>query len=526
MLEALNRGIADRCYDQAVQDAQHYFRKLCATTKQVGTDSTQHMVLRRQCQTVLNSLPQNVYLSSHPDIQNIAYGLYALTHWDELQAGCLPEGAKPGFDPSRLQWIMNAEQRHDIVQWQVIQTDAQGQFLCRQYRGDVQQSRVPVVTLDSHSFFKPYSSVETADNSVPNAVKDGQIFSPQAATTITLQTTLHRVELRTMAKPSWALSIRANRSGLAVELPIWQGKSAIAPWQPGSGSTPGRWQIPEPLGLDDWGLYADLVVEALTQRFRWIVPGTFLMGSPETELERGEDDIQHPVTLTQGFWLADSACTQALWQALMGENPANFQDSSDQPVGNVSWDDVQRFIQELNQRLPDLQARLPSEAEWEYACRAGTTTPFSFGENITPEQVNYDGNYPYAGAAKGLYREKTVPVKSLPPNPLGLYEMHGNVLEWCADWYGDYPTVAVVDPSGPPTGQIHVLRGGSWRGSAGGARSADRYWDGPGYRISSFGFRLALGPVKHRQPERQAGESERPEAAAERSSQDGLDTPA
>ena len=250
-------------------------------------------------------------------------------------------------------------------------------------------------------------------------------------------------------------------------------------------------------GEDEFGLYVDWNYKAIVQRFRWIVPGTFLMGSPKTELERREDETQHPVTLTQGFWLADSACTQALWQAVMSGNPASFQDSPDQPVGNVSWNDVQRFIELLNTQQPNLQARLPTEAEWEYACRAGTTTPFSFGETITPEQVNYNGNHPYAGAAKGLYREKTLPVKSLPSNPWGLYEMHGNVWEWCADWYGDYPTAAVVDPSGALIGRKgRVLRGGSWRGSAVWARSADRFWYEPGLGDYFIGFRLALGRIK------------------------------
>ena len=109
-----------------------------------------------------------------------------------------------------------------------------------------------------------------------------------------------------------------------------------------------------------------------------------------------------------------------------------------------------------------MNARLPTEAEWEYACRAGTNTPFSFGDNITPEQVNYDGNYPYADGKKGLYREKTVPVKSLPANAWGLYEMHGNVWEWCQDWYGDYPAEPVTNPEGSQAGVERVVRGGSW----------------------------------------------------------------
>jgi len=134
----------------------------------------------------------------------------------------------------------------------------------------------------------------------------------------------------------------------------------------------------------------------------------------------------------------------------MGDNPAAFKESLSNPVETVSWDDVQQFIIKLNGLVPGLNACLPTEAQWEYACRAGTPTPFSFGKNITPEQVNYDGNYPYTGGEKGLFRRKTVPVKSLPANPWRLHEMHGNILEWCSDWYGDYPTEAVIDPCGSP----------------------------------------------------------------------------
>ncbi len=246
-------------------------------------------------------------------------------------------------------------------------------------------------------------------------------------------------------------------------------------------------------GEDEFGLYLDWNYEGIVQRFRWIVPGTFAMGSPETEAERQENETQHLVTLTQGFWLADSACTQALWQVVMKNNPSRFAGEHDNPVEQVSWDDVQQFIQAINTQFSDLQARLPTEAEWEYVCRAGTTTPFSFGGNITPEQVNYDGNSPYVGAEKGKYREKTVPVKSLPPNAWGLYEMHGNVREWCADWYGAYPTAAVIDPLGPSTGQDRVLRGGAWLGYAWGARSARRSRNDPDDRDYYVGFRLALG---------------------------------
>ena len=256
--------------------------------------------------------------------------------------------------------------------------------------------------------------------------------------------------------------------------------------------------FPEPWasewGEDRFGLWMTLIYQNAKQTFRWIEPGTFLMGSPKTELERwAEMETQHEVTLTQGYWLADSACTQALWQAVMGNNPSNFQDNASNPVERVSWMDVQAFIDKLNNLVPELNACLPTEAEWEYACRAGTTTPFSFGDNITPEQVNYDGNYPYPGGEKGLYREKTVPVKSLAPNPWGLYEMHGNVYEWCADWFAEYNEMPQTDPQGPATGGSRVLRGGSWYDGGGNVRSADRRGLGPDGGDSDFGFRLALG---------------------------------
>jgi sulfatase modifying factor 1 len=263
-------------------------------------------------------------------------------------------------------------------------------------------------------------------------------------------------------------------------------------------------------GEDEWGLWMTLELAEAQQRFRWIAPGRFRMGSPENEPERDGDEVQHEVTLSEGYWLADTACTQALWQAVTGENPSRFKDNPSHPVEQVSWDDVQGFLGELNRRLPGLEARLPSEAEWEYACRAGTTTPFSFGENITPEQVNYNGNYPYAGGAKGVYREKTVPVGSLPANPWGLYEMHGNVWEWCADWYGDYPTTPQVDPRGAAWGDARVLRGGSWGSDGRGVRSADRSGSGPGRHGGGSGFRLALGPGKPAEPAQENSAAEPP----------------
>ncbi|MGR9108909.1 MAG: formylglycine-generating enzyme family protein [Gammaproteobacteria bacterium] len=245
-------------------------------------------------------------------------------------------------------------------------------------------------------------------------------------------------------------------------------------------------------GEDRYGLWMTLLYKSVPQTFRWIPAGRFLMGSPEDEPERFDNEKQHEVTLSRGFWLGDAACTQALWEAVMGENPSRFQEL-ERPVERVSWDNVQEFIRKLNAEVSGLSLRLPGEAEWEYACRAGTTTPFSFGDNITPEQVNYDGNYPYASGSKGLYREETVAVKAMPCNRWGLYEMHGNVWEWCQDWYGEYPAGLVTDPTGPAEGGARVLRGGGWLYRAGWTRSAYRSGDLPGNRGSSGGFRLARG---------------------------------
>ncbi|MGE5341989.1 MAG: formylglycine-generating enzyme family protein [Candidatus Omnitrophota bacterium] len=247
------------------------------------------------------------------------------------------------------------------------------------------------------------------------------------------------------------------------------------------------------IGCDRYGLFADFSIKGVTQRMRWIRPGRFMMGSPNNEPERDDDERLHEVILTHGFWLADTCCTQALWQAVMKKNPSHFK-GNNRPVERVSWEDCQTFIDRINQKKKDLDLRLPTEAEWEYACRAGTTTPFSFGKTITPEQVNYNGKFPYAVGKEGKYREETVDVKSLPCNNWGLYEMHGNVWEWCSDWFGDYPTELILDPKGPDLGDSRVLRGGGWLNDARYVRSAMRGSFDPGFRDGLIGFRLSRGP--------------------------------
>jgi len=185
--------------------------------------------------------------------------------------------------------------------------------------------------------------------------------------------------------------------------------------------------------------------------------------------------------------------TQGQWKAVKeGNNSSYFKQwwGDDYPVENVSWDDVQEFILQLNQKEGGSNYRLPTEAEWEYAARSGTITPFYTGNCLSTDQANYSGDNPFPSCSKGEYRKKTVKTGSFSPNTWELYDMHGNVREWCQDWDGDYSSDSVVDPSGPLSGSYRVIRGGGWDSSAGHCRSAEREFDTPGYRYGDLGFRL------------------------------------
>jgi formylglycine-generating enzyme required for sulfatase activity len=251
-------------------------------------------------------------------------------------------------------------------------------------------------------------------------------------------------------------------------------------------------------GKDQYGHWAEFTVKGVVQRLRWIEPGEFWMGSTEAERKRfgitaKDESPRHRVRLTQGYWLADTACTQALWQTVVGDNPSHFTGDLNLPVEQVSWDDVtQKFLPALSGALGAADLRLPTEAQWEYACRAGTETAYAFGDLITPDQVNYDGSVAPPGGKPGLNRKKTVPVKALPANAWGLYQMHGNVWEWCADGKRTYSASSIADPDGGQGPSVRALRGGSWHDDPGDARSACRIRWHRDYRYRSRGFRLSL----------------------------------
>jgi formylglycine-generating enzyme required for sulfatase activity len=252
-----------------------------------------------------------------------------------------------------------------------------------------------------------------------------------------------------------------------------------------SGSKP---QWVSDYGRDNYGLWCEFQVPQydekgiVTQRMRWIKPGTFLMGSTGEEKRRAIwNETQHTVTITQGYWMADTQVTQELWKAFVRVNPSRFQEDPF-PVEYVSWLDCKGWLREVSKSIPAFELSLPTEAQWEYACRAGSTTVYCFGDDPKdlPEYAWFDENSGFT----------THPVKQLQPNSWGLYDMHGNVREWCVDWYSVYTKLTQSDPSGPVYGTVRVIRGGSWDAPALSLRSACRGKGGPEDRGSHIGFRF------------------------------------
>ncbi|MEM8930688.1 MAG: SUMF1/EgtB/PvdO family nonheme iron enzyme, partial [Acidobacteriota bacterium] len=263
----------------------------------------------------------------------------------------------------------------------------------------------------------------------------------------------------------------------------------------------------------------------LGMRFRYIPPGSFLMGSPEDELGRQDKESQLPVALPDGFWIAETVVTQGQWRALIGNNPSAFAESDEHPVEMVNWFEAITYANALS-RKADLETcyvfsgsngieigagfeaegvkfdatrngfRLPTEEQWEYAARSGTETPFWTGDNISTNQANFDGNHPYSDHPKGEWRKATVPVRSFEPNPWGLYEVHGNVNEWCWNRQEVYLAARLLAGWGVLEKADRVTRGGAWNDHACDVRAACRDWYLPSARNAYLGFRLSRGPVQ------------------------------
>lgn len=327
---------------------------------------------------------------------------------------------------------------------------------------------------------------------------------------------LGKAEIKLASCPDWADRFWRDSDGLWVETTVpgfkWDtgratisiGRIKTTGFTIESEETPTRLLWPTwatRLEKDNRGIFAELELdENVVTRLRWIPPGRFLMGSPKDE--RGRDDDEGPhhlVTLTQGFWLADAPCTQVEWRAVMGTEPSHHkgeslahEDRRNLPVEQVSWADCEQFCEKLRARFPGMHAMLPSEAQWEYACRAGTASAFNDGSPcIVP------GGHDPALAKLGWFDKnsggRTKPVRGLAPNQWGLYDMHGNVWEWCQDWLDRYATDDQVDPAGAASGGGRVFRGGSWGSPAWCCRSAYRGRWQPVERFDDLGFRLASG---------------------------------
>jgi len=213
--------------------------------------------------------------------------------------------------------------------------------------------------------------------------------------------------------------------------------------------------------------------------FVWIPAGRFQMGADEGS---GDEKPVHTVTISKGFWMGKYEVTQEQYEQVAGSNPSKFKGSKN-PVEKVNWHHAKAFCEAVTKKT-GRTVRLPTEAEWEYACRAGTTTRYYTGD--------YESDLAEAGWWGGNSGKKTHPVGQKIPNAWGLYDMHGNVWEWCEDWYGKYPSGSVTDPTGPATGSARVFRGGSWIDAAGKCRVAYRHGINPDYADALIGFRVCL----------------------------------
>lgn len=432
---------------QALNESQRRFiHRLVKSQRQSLSDEAQAMLL-----AWIKRMAHRAGTEAWSEETQLLYALY----WQEnkqREACVVPDGV----DPTRLpEWIIGS-----ASSTQAIRLMQQGQSLVLvSTEADHSPQGVELARFQwsEGSGLQLYSR----QGSVKRPVwPDRRMALPDDLTELVIDTPVQRIRLKTITCPPWATG----------------------------------------LGRDRYGLFAEVQVQDLAFIMRWIPPGEFMMGSSEDEPGRYDDESpQHRVRFTQGFWLAETACTQALWQRVMGESPSQLKKNPQNPVENIKWTMAKEFITKLNQQ--GLAVCLPSEAEWEYACRAGTTTRYSFGDEIDERQANYNDNNNGAQA-----------VKSYIPNKWGLYQMHSNVWEWCEDRWHDSYEDAPADGSAWMTGDSKeaVCRGGSWIGSGRHLRSAYRH---DVIFVVNRGFRLARGP------ERQSSQPEDADAAVSRRNQ-------
>lgn len=244
---------------------------------------------------------------------------------------------------------------------------------------------------------------------------------------------------------------------------------------------------------------ADFYIEPVTGMVLVAVrPGSVMIGSVDEESGRNDDEYLHRVTFPQLFYMGQREVTQSEWTRVMGSNPSRFHACERCPVEQVDFFRVNDFLSRLNAGNAAVRFRLPTEAEWEYACRAGASTPFSTGAQISASQANIDTRFGAAGPEDGAAYDKTLAAGKFPPNKWGLYDMHGNVWEWTNDWYGPYVPKQEINPAGPASGQRKVVRGGAWNAGPASARCGLRASRLPQDKGADLGFRVVGEPRRPR----------------------------
>jgi len=406
-------------------EAQQDMQQLCSTA-----ESGQNTGLSRQCETFCFALPTRVFSQSQKSTEDIAYNLASHAFTDDN----LPEYMPQGFNPNKLLKTGKQSPKQARQQW-ALTLAGNGKLniapIDMQSEASLVNTQAPVIATIEAKASEPLL-LSHAGQTQQRLVHAATIIAV-AESICTLVSSQQRLHIKGITKPTWAQELGYNASARCYVKIAYRGQAKKAELKYHSGDS--SWQLPSPFGQDQYGFYQDVDIKGINQRFRWIPPGEFLMGSPDNELDRDDNEVQHKVIFNKGFWLADTTVTQTLWQRVMQGNPSDFK-GEENPVDSKSWVEAQTFIQHINNEISGLDASLPSEAQWEYACRAGTTAPFNWGsDRLDSQQANFNGNSPYSDNPKSGFRQTTVAVKDFSPNRWGLYQMHGNVWEWCTDEY-------------------------------------------------------------------------------------------